>query len=181
MAGLSLDYRLETHSERSFRGARMTQPDMNMGFWEGRQQRAYHEITANTQLRFVAGRDFLLTFQNLYIEDGSILLRVFTGSTPAGVWTPVTTVVQKNRIGAAAANIPLNALQSGGTFSGGTERERLRVDAGAGQGVGFENRLGGVRGLPAGTYYFDFTSPGAVLGLYSLEWEELDTIAGEPV
>ncbi len=169
----------ERVSLRSFRGAQMTS-DQNMGFWEGRQFRMYRVFIANTQLRFTCARDFLLTAQTLYVDDGLATLTVKTGSTPSGTWVPLTSVIAKNRIGMSP--VPLNVIEAGGTFTAGTEREVIRSDSGAGAGVGFENRLPpGGRGLPAGTYFFDIVVTGATAGIYNFEWEELDSVNGVPV
>lgn len=154
----------------------------SMGFWQGKQFRCYRQITAagagTAQFRFTCARDFLLNAQQLYCDDGRIEVKIFTGATPSGVWTPIATTNAKNRIGAAALYVNQNVPEAGGTFTGGTERELLIADSGAGQGVGYENRILGDRGLPAGTYYFTATFPGAVSALYAFEWEELDTVAG---
>lgn len=164
---------------RTFEGAMMT-TDQNMGFWAGKQFRMYRLFAAATQLRFVCARDFLLTAQTLYVDDGSATLTVKTGATPSGVWTPLSTVIAKNRIGMNP--VPLNIIEAGGTFTGGTEREVIRADTGVGPGVGFENRLPpGGRGLPAGTYYFDIAVTGTTAGIYNFEWEELSTVNGVAV
>ena len=166
-------------SVRSYRGAMMVY-FQSMGFWRGRQFRVYSRITANTQFRFTCTRDFLLTAQSLYCDDGRVEVQILTGSTPSGVWTAIPTVNAKNRIGMSP--VPLNTPEVGGSFTGGTERELIMSDSGAGQGIGLGNILLGDRGLPAGTYFFQATVMGATVNaLYSFEWEELDTVAGVPV
>lgn len=168
-------------SIRSFRGALLVQMQ-SMGFWKGRQYRVYQRIASvgagSIEFRFSCARDFLLTGQTLYCDDGRIEVQIFTGATPSGVWTPIATTNAKNRIGAAAAVVNLNIPEEGGTFADGTERELIMADSGSGQGIGLGNILLGDRGLPAGTYYFRATYPGVVSAFYSFEWEELDTVAG---
>lgn len=171
-------------SLKTFRNSLMVTMQ-SMGFWQGKQFRCYQHITSagagTVQFRFTCTRDFILTAQQLYCDDGRIEVKIFTGVTPSGVWTPIITTNAKNRIGAAASYVNLNVPEAGGTFTGGTERELLMADSGSGQGIGLENRLLGERGLPAGTYYFTATFPGVVSALYSFEWEELSTVAGVPV
>lgn len=171
-------YRALRESIRSVRGSVMVTMQ-SMGFWRGLQHRAYVTVTANAKYRFHAERDFVLQFQNLYCDDGRVTLRVFTAPTStSGPWTKVDGQQAKCRIGAAAGVVPLCEFQVGGTFAGGTERELLVADSGSGVGVGFENRLGTERGLPAGDYYFDFVVQGTTYAVYTLEWEELSTVAG---
>ena len=173
---LSFNFKSIRESVRSFRGAAFTS-DQNMGFWQGKQFRMYKVFNANTQLRFVCAKDFLLTAQTLYVDNGEATLTVKTGATPSGVWTPLASIIAKNRIGMNP--VPVNIVEGGGTFTGGTEREVIRADSGNGAGVGFENRLPpGGRGLPAGTYYFDIVITGITAGIYNFEWEELDTVNG---
>lgn len=173
---LGFSFKAVRESLRTYKGAIMT-TDQSMGFWEGKQFRMYQLFSANTQIRFTCARDFLLTAQTLYVDNGEATLTVKTGATPTGVWTAVPSVIAKNRIGMNP--VPLNVVEVGGAWTGGTEREVIRADSGGGQGVGFENRLPpGGRGLPAGTYYFDITVVGTTAGIYSFEWEELDTVNG---
>lgn len=158
-----------------FRGALLVQM-MSAGFWRGKEFRAYREITANTQMRFHATKPFLLTYQSLYCDDGRVTMKIYTGVTPSGVWTPITTINAKNRL--TSNPVPENTMDAGGSFTGGTERELLCSDSGGGQGAGYENRLGGTRGLPAGDYYFDIVvaGTGTTYAIYSLEWEELEAV-----
>ena len=160
---------------RTWRGAMLVQMQ-SMGFWRGKQFRAYREFSlagaGTLTLRFVCAKDFLLTSQSLYVDDGAARLVVSTGGTPAGSWVAVPTVNAMFRIGIDP--VTSNILTSGGSVTGGTEREVLRSDSGGGAGIGFDNRISGVRGLPAGTYYFTITATGTTTGMYSFEYEELD-------
>ena len=173
---LGLSFRAVKESLRTFRGALLVQLQ-SMGLWEGKQFRMYRVFSAATQLQFVAARDFILSDQTLYVDDGLAQVRILTGATPAGTFTDVTTQTGKNRLG-NVTYVQLNKVQAGGTFTGGTERELFRADSGGGAGVAFSNVSQNVRILPAGTYYFDITVTGATAGIYSFEWEELSTVNG---
>lgn len=161
---------------RSFRGALLVQLQ-SLGLWEGRQFRQYRAFTgsgATVQLRFAASKPFILTAQTLYVDDGLAQIRVLTGATPSGTWTNTATQQSKNRYSAAAlAYVQGNFMQTGGTFTGGTERELFRADSGSGAGMAFSNIDQNARVLPAGDYYFEITMTGATSGIYSFEWEEL--------
>lgn len=173
---LGLSFRSVRESFRSFRGASMVVMQ-SMGLWTGRQFRMYFPFAAASQIRFVSAVDFILTHQLLYCDDGQAQVRILTGSTPVGTFTDIATQAGKNRLG-TNTYVQLNKVQSGGTFTGGTERELIRSDSGAGQGISFSNIEENARVLPAGTYYFDITVTGTTAGIYSFEWEELDTVNG---
>lgn len=158
---------------RSFRGALLVQLQ-SVGLWEGRQFRQYFPFAANAQIRFNAARPFILSDQSLYANEGSVQVQILTGSTPAGTWTNTATQQAKNRYSPKALLYTQQCfMQSGGTFTGGTERELIRANAGVGQGNASRTVDSNVRVLPAGIYYFNITITGTTTGLYSFEWEEL--------
>lgn len=175
MLGLSIKGIIR-ESIRSFRGAILVVVQ-SMGLWDGKQFRQYFPFTGATQLQFVCARDFILTRQLLYVDDGLAQVRVLTGATPAGTFTNTESQAAKNRLG-TVTYVQQNFMKSGGTFTGGTERELFRADSGAGVGIAFLNVEDNARVLPAGTYYFDITVTGITGGIYSFEWEELSTVNG---
>jgi hypothetical protein len=164
---------------RSFRGAMLALPISN-GFWRGKQFRAYPEFeeagTTVLYYRFTATAPFLLTYQALDGWEGDIRVAIFTGSTPSGTWVDAQAVQAKYRITAFPPSTV--SISTGGTFTGGTEREVLRAVAGTTQGntspVQSLQSDTSIRGLPAGEYYIrvDITGPSG--GMYTLEWEDLD-------
>lgn len=173
---ISLGFRGVRESVRSIRGAIMVTLQ-SMGLWEGKQFRQYRVFAAATQLQFVCTKDFILTDQLLYVDDGLAQVRILTGATPSGTFTDIATQSAKNRLG-TNTYVQANKMQAGGTFTGGTERELFRADSGGGAGVSFSNISQNPRVLPAGTYFFDITVTGATAGIYSFEWEELSTVNG---
>ena len=173
---LGLSFSSIRESLRSFRGALMV-TIQSMGLWEGKQFRMYRVFAAATQLQFVCSKDFILTRQLLYVDDGLAQVRVLTGATPSGTFTDIASQAAKNRLG-TNTYVQQNKMQAGGTFTGGTERELFRADSGGGAGVAFSNIEDNPRVLPAGTYYFDVTVTGTTAGIYSFEWEELSTVNG---
>lgn len=175
MSELTFDNKFE--SFRTFRGAQM-RTDMTMGLVNKRKFRCYREFTGATVLRFTAARDFLLTAQDLQLDAGQAKVQIMTGGTPGGVFTDIPTKFCMNTIGGDVAGF--SAVAAGGTFTGGTEREVIRANAGAGQGAGRPSPAG-ARLLGAGTFYMVITVTGTTSGVYSFEFEELDTVAGVAV
>lgn len=137
--------------------------------YNGRKFRAYREFTGAVNLKAVFTKPFLLTAQRLHLDTGQARLVISVGSTEV---TPFNTAVP--------TVFPMNALYilpteltvtTGGTLTGGSEREVLRANAGGGAGA--EASLAGERRLPAGTYYFTITVTGSTSGVYSIEYETL--------
>lgn len=170
-----IDVRGASSSARYFKGAQLS-TDMAPGLWEGRQFRAFHKLSASVQLRFQAVTPIVLQSQAVLASSGLITLSVYTGSADGGGWAEISANdqnVSKNRL-PGNTYVRQSGLQSGGTFTGGTEVEYLLANGGNGQGNLSQNILGQPRLLPAGLYYFSFTLSGtSPSGVYSVEWEEL--------
>lgn len=140
------------------------------GFFLGRSFRAYKEFTANTTLKFVATKPFLLTDQTLGVDAGAAVARISVGGTESGTWTALSTKFTKNGLKVITPDV---AISQGGTVSGGTERDVLRASAGAGGNAATtQSNLSSPRLLPAGTYYITITVTGTTSGVYGIEYEE---------
>lgn len=153
------------------------------GFFTGQMFRTYIEYTipsaTSISLRFTSPIDFILWHQSLDCDQGGVRLEVFTGSTPSGTWTALPSI-GVNRMSERPTPLYTNqcTVETGGTFTGGTAVDLLRVRA-ASQNVSATNV--GVaqdteRGLPAGTYYIRLSAltgvNGDSLGIYRIAWEE---------
>lgn len=150
-------------------------------FFEGREFRSYIELNipagSTTVVRFTAPQDFILHNQTLMLDDGFVRMSAATGGAEGGSWSALP-VIGKNRM--ASRPTPLYAavcsLSTGGTHTGGTEVEVIRLKTsgatGQAQSVG---AVSAERGLPAGVYYIRFQNlgSGATTGVYSLFWEEV--------
>ncbi len=155
---------------RGYNGAQLTQ-ELTLSFFAGRSYRAFKEFTANTQLRFVATKPFMLTSQRLTVTAGACKAVITVGSTAGGAWTTLPTKFSKNGV-VSPAPVPSTVVEEGGTITGGTTREIILANSGAGSGA--RDELVGVRLLPPGTYYIQLTVTGTTAGLYAIEYEELD-------
>lgn len=156
------------------------------GFFAGRMFRTYIESVIpvagpSLQFRFTSPINFILWSQSLTITQGAIEMRVYTGATSSGVWTPRPSI-GVNRM-SEIPQPPYTSqvlVETGGNFSGGTEVDLLKIRTSSAnnsaQNVGVESSE---RGLPAGIYHGRFqTLPGgltvndAAQLLYSISWEE---------
>lgn len=166
--------------------SRLRVDDDEIGFFQGWQFRAYYELSiatgAERSFRFTSPVDFILSNQRMDLDAGGLRAAIFVGTvTPAGVWTQIP-IVGRNRMSNKLRPEPFYApqvtIETGGTFTGGTEVEVIRLRS-ASQSVAAATvgiTAGDERGLPAGTYYIRMQPLAGVndtsTGLYTLVWEE---------
>ena len=170
-------------SVRAFSGAAQV-VSLTDGFWRKLSYRAYREFNiaagSSVWLRLTSTRNFVLQYQSLYVESGSIRAMVVTSPTVANpVWVSVPTVFGRQLLdGTSSHTTALDFMQSG-TITGGVEREVLLASAGGGPSDTRNptgTSLGGWRALPAGVYYIRLeaaAADGVAKGIYSVEAEEL--------
>jgi len=154
------------------------------GFFEGREFRTFKElnipVATSLVIKFTALVDFILFEQSLVIDAGSCRFTAITGGTEGGTFSEVLPVIGKNRLTARPTPYytAQNSLTAGGTITGGTIVEVVRVVTA--NATAQQQTVGGsqdsARGLPAGTYYLKIENigTGSVTGVYSLAWEERD-------
>lgn len=148
-------------------------------FWEGRSFRTFVELNVGMASTFVirvtAVQGFIITQQNLSLDTGVLRFSSAQGGTPGGTFGAALPTFGKNRLpDVSPVPVVSLALASGGTHTGGTESEVIRM-TNLVPGQSTANTSGfAQRGLPAGVYYLRFQNTGmaAATGVYSLEWEE---------
>ena len=169
MASSYKDLNQNEATQRGFNGAALRQ-ELTLGFLQGRSYRAYRKFTASVTLRFTATKPFMLTEQRLACSQGAAEATIYVGSTNGGTYTALPTRFAKNGV-FSPAHVAAVAIDVGGTRTGGTEREVISVNSGAGAGaVSVQNSP---RLLPAGTYWIDIVVTGSTTGVYSVEYEEM--------
>lgn len=142
---------------------------MSSALHDGRKFRAYREFTGNITIRAVFTKPFLLTAQSLHLDTGQARLVITVGATEAGTFnTDIPTIFAANGLRVLPSGL---TMTTGGTVTGGAEREVLRANSGGGAGA--ETELQGTRQLPAGTYYMTITVTGSTSGVYAIEFENL--------
>lgn len=176
---MSINARSGLEDSATVFGGAMLVNGQTAGFFKGRTFRMYKEFSANTVLRLVATKPFMLTAQSLQVLAGEARAVISVGSTPGGTFVALPTVFPKNGVVSPAPAQDIVITQNG-TATGGTEREVLRAAAGS-SGLPFSSSVGNGSGvnssrlLPAGTYYIVITVTGTTAGMYQIEWEEFDS------
>lgn len=152
------------------------------GFFEGREFRSFYEFSIpsgqSVVLKFTSPVDFILFQQNLDVDASSVKFTAEIGGTEGGSFATPLPVIGKNRMASRPAPhyAPKVAITTGGTYTGGTVVEVVRVvSSGAtAQQATVGAQISDERGLPAGSYYLRLTNigNGTATGVYSLIWEE---------
>lgn len=163
---------------RSYNGAAFIIP-MSESLWQGHQYRAYAPFnltnTGTQVFKFVCPFDFLFTAHSAYLDEGDIHAEIYIGSTEAGVWTTVGTHFNLNSL-PGSNPAPTAVISTGGTITGGSQRELHMLKTGGGNPQGQEGLLSGQRLVPAGTYYVKLTAQGvASNGIWRMAYEALNS------
>jgi hypothetical protein len=158
---------------------RLKVENASTAFWEGREFRLANEFSIASGLtlvyKFIAPVEFVLTLQTLTVDNGSIRMSAVTGGSEGGTFTNITTF-GKNRLISTPAYTKQITVLFGGTQTGGTESEVVRLVSN-GQGNSSQTigqSLDTQRALPIGTYYLKLNNFGNITatGVFSLAWEE---------
>lgn len=166
-------------------GVRRLQVDVGQtGFFAGREFRVFKELAIGAT-PYYARFTVPSTLAGVYLQalslscyQGSIALRAWRVGTPDGVWTQVP-IWPNNAIPDVPGYERQATVEDGGTVSGlSMQSDALIVyanETGKSQTTA-QSILHGERGLPAGTFYLEFSRlPGTTvdgLGVFAAVWEE---------
>lgn len=150
----------------------------------GRQFRSFVDFNipsaSSLVIRAEFGSDFVLQSQSLTGTHGEVRFAAVVGATETGSFSATVPVIAKNRTLSHKAGPEYSSvasLASGGSISGGTEVEVVRISAGTsgGHAQTVSGAYANPRMLPAGVYYLKLQNMdnSAAIGVYSIEWEEL--------
>lgn len=150
------------HFTRSYQDkyARMKVDQGSTDWFLGREYRNYYEIIRAASwtafwLKIVATDNFYLLSQRITLDVGACRASVWLGATPSvGDWTAIPSF-GRNRISDTPVEASVLTMSVGGSYTGGTEVDLLRVRCGTNQGNQSSSNVGSdtdVRGLPAGEY-----------------------------
>lgn len=152
-------------------------------FFAGREFRTFKElnIAAGTAyvVKAVVNRDTILLGLSLDIDGGTVRMTNILGpATEGGVFAETLPIIPKSRMSETPVIAPVNVLTAGGTVTGGTVLDIIRVKIPSTAGGGAATTVGGSqddeRGIAIGTYYFNLESIGTdpVTGTLHAFWEE---------
>lgn len=164
-------------------------PDQT-SFWEGREFRTFKELSiagsAEYVIKAVVPINIILTKLEVAIEAGFLRLGTYVGGTPGGSFSETLPIFGANNMSAGndhrknlsgAVYAVQTALTAGGTHTGGTELDVVRLKAAS---VSVQTQSVGSapfdqRGVGANTYYFrllNLSSMDTITGTFKARWEE---------
>lgn len=149
-------------------------------FWQGQSFRAFYEFSiaqgATQVIRVTTTVNVEVSSQRMLLDTGSVRLSAAAGGTPGGVWTPVAGVFPANQMTGTPAYAQTTTLDTGGTHTGGTERDVLRLvtnlQGNSANSIG--GTTGSTRGIAPAVYYVRLQNIGTITatGVYYLDWSE---------
>jgi hypothetical protein len=175
-------------SRTNYQFARLETDLGNTGFWEGHEFRLSYEldITQLTVLKFTSSIDFIIQSQVLDVDQDGLKLSVYRASQGVdngGFITPID-FYANNSMSDTPSYTSNATINTGGTFTVNdgelpVEVIRVRSASATAQKSTVEATAGDERGLPAGSYYLEFSvlSGNNPLGVYSLKWEERPVVS----
>lgn len=160
------------------------------GFFEGREFRTFKELniaaTATYVIKAVVPLNIILMELKANLDGGWLRIGTYALGTEGGTFSETLPILGANNMAlgvnrrksySGAAYAPQVVLTAGGTHTGGTELDVLRIKTNANSN--FAASVGDAsdseRGVAANTYYFrllNLSSTDAVTGTFSARWEE---------
>lgn len=159
--------------------------DSELGsFYAGTQFRTFKEITlavgATYVIKMVRPLDIIIRGFTMHIDSGDVRCDIYRNATPSGVFGDTLPVLGKCEF---ADNplphyVPQCTLTGGGTFTGGTLYDLMKVKTAnaSGQASTVDDSMVSQLGAPAGsTGIYKFTNLGneTTTCIFSMWWEEL--------
>lgn len=156
-------------------------------FFEGREFRTFKELDvaagATYVLKVVTPVDLILNSLEVFIDGGEIRVGTYVGGTEGGTFSETLPIIPANRMasrrtgygGVGGYYDPQVVITAGGTHTGGTELDVIRLNSSSGgQAASVGSAPFDERGVSAGTYYFRLTNAGgqSTTGTFKARWEE---------
>lgn len=153
------------------------------GFFGGREFRTFKELNiaalATYVIKAVVPVDVILFGLNFTIEAGHLRSSTVVGGTEGGSFSETLPTLGRNNMSERPTPFytPLVVLTAGGTHTGGTEIDVLRLKANnnTNQASTVGGEGGDERGVGAATYYIrlqNLSATDAITGTFHARWEE---------
>jgi len=153
------------------------------GFFGGREFRTFKElnVAASTTyvIKAVVPINLILFGLTVSAETGHVRLATVVGGTEGGTFSETLPIFGRNNMSERPTPFytPVVVLTAGGTHTGGTEIDVVRVKTNNNQNQSstVTGEGGDERGVAVGTYYFrleNLSATDAIVGAFSARWEE---------
>lgn len=154
---------------------------LNTPFLRGREFRTFKELNIAASgvytIRIVVPVNTILTGLELALDGGTIKLETISGGTVGGTYSETLPRINTNLMSGTPAYSPKVVMTAGGTVTGGTVIDVVRVksDTNAGRATTVGANTADQRGVAAGTYFWRLTnsSTDTALGTFHARWQEV--------
>ena len=187
-----MSYQSELHytTDRLSGFERLRVDTAQTSFFEGREFRTFKELNiavgATYVVKAVVPLNIILFGLEVNIEAGTLRLGTYVGGTEGGTFSETLPIfntnnmsggVNRRRSYSGALYTPQTLLTAGGTHTGGTELDVIRLKAAnvTAQSQSVGNSPQDERGVAANTYYFrllNSSGTDAVVGTFKARFEE---------
>lgn len=152
----------------------------NTPFVRGREFRTFKDLNIASAgvytIRIVVPKNTILTGLDLVITSGDVKLETISGGTVGGSFAETLPRINTNLMAGTPAYSPTVVMTAGGTVTGGTVIDvvRVKADSNAARQTAVGNTTSDQRGIAAGTYFWRFTNAtgDAVVGTFKARWQE---------
>lgn len=152
-------------------------------FFLGESFRTFYDYSlatsASTTIQFSRATNVIIQSISLTCDGGSVKLEVYRDPTPAGTFNVALPIIPKNEMSSIPSPeyVSQSTLLTGGTISGGTLRDILRIVAPTATAQSFtagssEESKRGVLEDTVGYYRITNLGNSTVTGILRIEWEE---------
>ena len=167
-------------SDNNSEFARLRVDVAQTGFYAGNEYRTFYRFNIPSNnvrvIKVIVPIDTILFGLEVSVMSGELDVSTRVGGTEGGSFSTSLPTIRRNTMSTTPVINSQLIITTGGTLTGGTEIDALRVKAASAtaqaQSVGAS--VSDERGIGAGTYYFVLTagSPDAAIGVIKTRWEE---------
>lgn len=149
-------------------------------FSTGRSFRTFKELNIPSAgvyvIKIVVPQNVILSHLQVALVSGSMRLETLVGGTEGGTFAESLPKIKINNMAGSPVYVPTVSLTAGGTHTGGTVIDVIRVksDTNIGRASSVSAAENEYRGIAPGTYYWRFTNlnTDVVAGTFKSEWSE---------
>ena len=150
------------------------------GFFIGREARTFYEFSiasgATQVIKVVSPVNTILQEYTVELSLAEIRVELVTGGTEGGTFATPLTIFKTNTMSTASSYAPQITMNRGGTHTGGTVVDLIKVIAGANQNRATPSSATeeSPLGFAAGTFYIRLTNTdgATATGIFRSRWEE---------
>jgi len=153
----------------------------NTPFVRGREFRTFKDLNIASAgvytIRIVVPVNTILTGLELVLTGGNVSLETISGGTAGGTYAETLPRINTNTMQGTPAYTPLVVMTAGGTVTGGTVIDvvRVKADTNSNRATAVGSTTADQRGVGPGTYFWRLTNATGdpAVGTFKTRWQEV--------